>query len=162
MGGRTAAIIIKKSLASIFFFFSFLSFPISLARGFSLPKIPSTAYSIAPPESAVQTQISRKNWHYMVPFEVKNKTDIEKLIQSESQGVNISRPDSNRRISDGVLQFNRGPSDILGSRTCSDMEARFGFFGSPIQPADAIHMADLMVTNGFLSRWTCAGITALL
>ncbi len=38
---------------------------------------------------------------------------FEKLIQCESQGASISRPDSNGRMSDGILQFNRGPLDTL-------------------------------------------------
>ena len=42
------------------------------------------------------------------------------------------------------------------------MEKRFGFHGSPMIPADAIHMADLMISAGFLDRWTCAHILHLV
>jgi hypothetical protein len=98
---------------------------------------------------------------YTVPGTVKNVAIIEKLIQCESQGVNISRPDSNNLVSDGILQFNRGPSDILGSGTWGDMSIRFHITGSPIIPADAIRMADAMISAGFLQRWSCARILKL-
>jgi hypothetical protein len=118
-------------------------------------------YAIQPPKTP-QTIISGHGWTYTVPFEVHNVADIEKLISCESQGVNISRPDKGGLYSDGVLQFHRGASDIPGSGTWSDMERRFGFYGSPIIPSEAIHMADLMISNGYLGRWTCARITGLI
>ena len=61
-----------------------------------------------------------------------------------------------------MLQFNRGLSDTLGSGTWTDMEGRFHFYGSPINPTQAIHMADMMIGAGLLDRWTCAKITGLL
>lgn len=90
-----------------------------------------------------------------------NPEKLAKLIQCESDWVNISRPDSNNRISDGLLQFNRGASNILGSGTWADMEQRFKFYGSPIIPSDAIRMADMMIDAGFISRWTCAKMLGL-
>lgn len=77
-----------------------------------------------------------------MPFEVKNTADIEKLIQCESQGVNISRPDSDGIYSDGILQFHRGPLDTMQSSTWEDFSKSSGIVGSPIVPADAIKMAD--------------------
>ena len=121
----------------------------------------SGTYTVLPP-TASNTVISGKGWAYTVPFEVQNSSTIERLIQCESQGVNISRPDSNGRESDGILQFNRAPSDVLGSGTWSDMEHSFDFYGSPIVPADAIHMADIMISNGLVSRWTCARILKII
>jgi hypothetical protein len=97
-----------------------------------------------------------------VPGPIKNAAIIEKLIQCESQGVNVSRPDSNNLISDGILQFNRGASDVLGTGTWADMSTRFHIYGSPINPPDAIRMADAMISNGFLGRWTCARILGLV
>jgi len=144
-----------------------LVFPFSLALSVLITLIfsvstASAEYFITPPPSASYSVISGRGWAYIVPFLVENTADIEKLIQCESQGVNISRPDSNGRISDGLLQFNRGPSDVMGSGTWADMEHRFDFYGSPIAPSDAIHLADLMISNGFLGRWTCARLTGLL
>jgi hypothetical protein len=91
----------------------------------------------------------------MVTGAVKNSGIIEKLIQCESQGVNIARPDSNGLISWGVLQFN-------GTSTWQGMEQRFGYYGSPMLSGDAIHMADLMISGRFLDRWMCARILHLL
>jgi hypothetical protein len=64
-----------------------------------------------------------------VPFEVKNTADIEKLIQCESQGVNINRPDSNGLISWGIYQFNRTPprSDLQSSAGPSSFDIPFSF-----------------------------------
>jgi len=84
-----------------------------------------------------------------VPFPVHNAAKIEKLIQCESQGVNIAHPDSNHQISYGILQFN-------GTSTWDEAERRFSFHGSPLIPADAIHMADMMIDEGYIGRWTCA------
>lgn len=121
-----------------------------------------TAVYPVKPLPTIQTTLSGQGWAYTVPFPVENPYDIEQLISCESQGVNISRPDSDGLISDGVLQFHRDKSDVLGSGTWSDMEKRFDYYGSPIIPADAIKMADLMISAGFLGRWTCAHITGLL
>jgi hypothetical protein len=124
--------------------------------------IPAATITIRPPKSSVQSIISGRNWAYTVPFEVNHIIDINKLVQCESQGVNISRPDSNGLISDGILQFNRGPSDVLGSGAWQNMEQKFDFYGSPINPSDAIHMAGLMISAGFLRRWTYARLTRLI
>jgi hypothetical protein len=123
-------------------------------------------YSVFAPTHPVQVILSgvagHRPWSYTVPFPVQNTATLETLVSCESQGVNVSRPDSNHLVSDGILQFNRGPSDLLGSGTWADMEKRFHFYGSPIYPADAIHMADLMISNGYLARWSCARITRLI
>lgn len=120
----------------------------------------TAAYPVQPPQ-APQTLIFGQHWAYTADWPVTNTSTIEKLIQCESQGQNVSRPDSNGRESDGLLQFNRGPSDIMGSGTWADMEARFDFYGSPIIPSDAIHMADMAISAGMLSRWSCARIEHL-
>ena len=36
------------------------------------------------------------------------------------------------------------------------MEARFNFHGDPKNPAEAIHMADMMISHGLIGRWGCA------
>jgi hypothetical protein len=113
----------------------------------------TATYPVLPPKAS-QTLIFGRGWHYSVPFPVQNSSTIEKLIQCESQGVNISRPDSNHLISWGVLQFN-------GTSTWNEAEKQFGFYGSPIIPADAIHMADMMISAGEIGRWTCAKILGL-
>ena len=109
--------------------------------------VPTASYAIQPTKTP-QTLISGHGWAYTVPFPVHNAPKIEKLIQCESQGVNISRPDSNHQISWGILQFN-------GTSTWQEAEKRFNFKGSPIIPADAIHMADMMIDAGMGPRWTC-------
>jgi hypothetical protein len=111
------------------------------------------SYTIQPP-NAPHTSISGQGWAYTVPFPVHNVSKIEKLIQCESQGVNIARPDSNHKISWGLLQFN-------GTATWDEAENRFDFTGSPMIPADAIHMADMMIDAGMGNRWTCWKIQGL-
>src|SRR5579862_31977 len=94
-------------------------------------------------------EVSGKNWRYDLSFRVNNLLTVEKLIQCESQGQNISRVDSNGKISRGILQFN-------GTSTWNEMEQRFNFYGDPGNPPQAIHMADMMISNGLVGRWTCA------
>jgi hypothetical protein len=94
-------------------------------------------------------RIGGKRWHFDLDFPISNPLVVEKLIECESQGLNISRPDSNGQISWGVLQFN-------GTSTWNEMERRFHFYGDPRNPPEAIHMADIMISNGFVGRWTCA------
>jgi hypothetical protein len=101
------------------------------------------------------TVLQGSNWAYFVPFPVKNKEIIEKLISCESQGINEGRPDPNGSINWGILQFN-------GSSTWQEMEARFNLHGSPMIPADAIRMADAMISGGFVGRWTCAHLLDLV
>lgn len=77
------------------------------------------------------------------------------LYSEEQLFPRSSRPDmrgGNGRQSDGILQFNRDKSHLLGSGTWADMEKRFDFRGSPIVPDDAIHMADLMISAGLIER----------
>ena len=94
-------------------------------------------------------QIEGKNWRYDLNFPVYNSSMIQKLIECESQGLNIARPDSNGQMSWGILQFN-------GTSTWREMEQRFHFYGDPRNPPEAIHMADMMISSGLAGRWTCA------
>jgi len=103
----------------------------------------------------LETFISGPQWAYTVPFAVKNKGTIEKLIQCESRGMNISRPDSDGIMSDGILQFHRGPADTLASSTWEDFSQASGITGSPKNPADAIRMTDWAISHGLGPHWTC-------
>ena len=94
-------------------------------------------------------EVSGKNWRYDLSFPVRNLSTVEQLIQCESQGQNISRVDTNGQLSLGILQFN-------GTSTWNEMEHRFDFYGDPRNPSQAIHMADMMISDGFVGRWTCA------
>ena len=120
-----------------------------------------TAYYPIQPSKTPQTVISGRGWAYTVPFPVHNVQTIEKLIQCESQGVNISRPDSDGIISDGILQFHRGPLNTMQSSTWEFFSRASGITGSPIIPADAIRMADWSIDHGLLDHWTCAQILKL-
>ena len=93
-----------------------------------------------------------------------NSTDIKKLVKCESDGENVSRPDSDGIISDGILQFHRASStpDIAGSGTWSWMSKVSGIKGSPNNPRDAILMTDWAIDSGYLSHWSCARILKLL
>lgn len=92
---------------------------------------------------------------------LKNAKLIDRLIQCESSGRNISRPDSDGINSDGILQFHRGKHNTMDGGTLQDMSRRSGITGSPMIPEDAKRMSDWMIENGFLSRWTCAKILGL-
>jgi len=103
----------------------------------------------APGRTMPVAELSGKNWRYDLSFPVRNLSTVEQLIQCESQGQNISRVDSNGQVSRGILQFN-------GTSTWNEMEHRFDFYGDPRNPTAAIHMADMMISDGLVGRWTCA------
>jgi len=103
----------------------------------------------------LETFISGPRWGYSLPFAVKNKATIEKLIQCESGGMNVSRPDSDGIISDGILQFHRGPTDTMAGGTWEDFSQASGIRGSPKNPADAIRMTDWAISHGLGPHWTC-------
>jgi hypothetical protein len=107
------------------------------------------------------TFIAGPRWAYTVPFGVRNKAAIEKLIQCESHGLNVSRPDSDGITSDGILQFHRGPSDTLAGGTWKDFSQASGITGSPKDPIDAIRMTDWAISHGLGSHWTCWRIRKL-
>jgi hypothetical protein len=106
-------------------------------------------------QAATETVLSGPRWRFVVPFAVTNKTDIERLIECESGGRNVSLPDSDGITSDGVLQFHRGPGDTLSSSTWEDFSRASGFRGSPKDPVEAIRMTDWAISHGLGPRWTC-------
>jgi hypothetical protein len=101
------------------------------------------------------TFVSGPRWGYALPFPVKHKATIEKLIQCESRGMNVSVPDSDGIISDGILQFHRGPADTMAGGTWEDFSRASGIRGSPKNPADAIKMTDWAIGHGLGPHWTC-------
>jgi hypothetical protein len=101
-----------------------------------------------PGEAAPLGKVSGKNWRYELSFPVYNSSKLGSLIQCESQGLNISSIDSQGQMHQGILQFD--------GRTWNEMEQRFDFHGDPRNPAEAIHMADMMISSGLIARWTCA------
>ena len=111
-------------------------------------------YAVAP-TMPLETFVSGPQWTYTVRFAVKNKAIIEKLIQCESRGMNISQPDADGIMSDGILQFHRGPTDGMAGGTWEDFSQASGIMGSPKNPADAIRMTDWAISHGFGPRWTC-------
>ncbi len=114
---------------------------VMIHRPVEVISVPSKAMTVA--------EIPGKSWRYDLSFPVHNLSTVERLIQCESQGQNISRIDSNGQVSRGILQFN-------GTSTWNEMEHRFRFYGDPGNPPEAIHMADMMISNGLVGRWTCA------
>jgi hypothetical protein len=145
-GERTAPIIEKL------FYLLFLSLPFVTLIQTVLARPDEYAVTQRIP---LETFISGPQWAYTVPFAVKNKATIEKLIQCESRGMNISRPDSDGIMSDGILQFHRGPADTLASSTWEDFSQASGITGSPKNPADAIRMTDWAISHGLGPHWTC-------
>jgi hypothetical protein len=138
-------------------------FSISAISPFIARSIPSRVLSVVPPHTAFNSVISGQGWAYTVGFRVENPSDIEKLIQCESQGVNISRPDSDGIVSDGILQFHRSSRTApLGSGTWAWMSSLSGIQGSPIDPASAIRMTDWAISHGWIGQWSCARIQHLI
>jgi hypothetical protein len=111
-------------------------------------------YNAARPAMS-ETVLAGPRWEYVVPFAVSNKKDIERLIECESGGRNISELDSDGVISDGVLQFHRGPKDTLSNGTWEDFSRASGLTGSPKNPVEAIRMTDWAISHGLGPRWTC-------
>jgi hypothetical protein len=107
------------------------------------------------PQRFLETFISGPQWSYTVPFAVRNKTTIEKLIQCESRGMNVSRPDDDGIMSDGILQFHRGPTDTMAGGTWEDFSRASGITGSPKNPTDAIRMTDWAISHGLGPHWGC-------
>jgi hypothetical protein len=107
------------------------------------------------PEMARQTFLAGPQWAYAVPFAVRNKAAIQKLIECESRGMNVSRPDDDGITSDGILQFHRGPADTMAGGTWEDFSRASGIAGSPKNPADAIRMTDWAISHGLGPRWAC-------
>jgi hypothetical protein len=103
----------------------------------------------------LETVVSGPQFTYTVPFAVKNKAAIGKLIECESRGMNVSRPDDDGIMSDGILQFHRGPGDTLAGGTWEDFSRASGIKGSPRDPADAIRMTDWAISHGLGPHWTC-------
>ena len=124
------------------------------------------AYAITPiPPKVVQTPLraeSSHQWHVYTPAEIDellqntaNPVILKKLISCESQDTNIARMDSNHQMSYGLLQFN-------GTATWQEFSALANVSGSPMIPDDAVKVADWMISNGSLGRWTCAHILKLV
>ena len=107
------------------------------------------------PRIRLETFVSGPQWTYTVPFAVRNKATIEKLIQCESRGMNISQPDADGIMSDGILQFHRGPAGTMAGGTWEDFSRASGITGSPKNPADAIRMTDWAISHGLGPHWTC-------
>ncbi len=133
-------------------FLLFLSLPFITLIQTVLARTGESAVTRQQPQ---ETVLSGPQWTYTVPFIVTNKAEIEKLIQCESRGINISERDSDGIISDGILQFHRGPTDSLASSTWEDFSRASGIIGSPRDPADAIRMADWAISHGLGAHWTC-------
>ena len=144
-----------KVVKTLFFLF-FVSIPFVTLLQTVFAKTETTIREYAFARQPVpETVLSGSQWAYSVPFEVQNKAEIEKLIDCESAGLNVSGPDSDGLISDGILQFHRGPEDTLTRSTWEDFSKASGIAGSPMNPADAIRMADWAVSHGYGPRWTC-------
>lgn len=88
---------------------------------------------------------------------VHNPETIKKLIKCESYAQNVSRPDSDGIISDGILQFHRDKKypDVVGSGTWSEFSKQSGIMGSPLNPYQAILMTDWAIDHNLATRWSC-------
>ena len=108
---------------------------------------------------AIQGNASRDIW---AQFSDVNRHDGWLLGKCESQLQNVSRPDSNGRLSDGIWQYNRGPGNSIASGTWGDFSRRSGITGSPLDPIAAAKMTNWAIDAGLLGHWTCAHILRLV
>ena len=121
-------------------------------------------------KEAVLISRNNPNLDYKIPYsqlflvyqivdklKVHNAETIKKLIRCESNGENVSRPDSDGIISDGILQYHRSKKspDIAGSGTWDDFSKESGIKGSPNNVSDAIRMTDWAIDNGKIGHWSC-------
>jgi hypothetical protein len=145
-------------------FLSLIFASISLATALlAIPR--SIAVSPLPPayKTILRGRAGGHNWSFTVPFQIHNVNAIEALISCESQGVNISKPDSDGVASDGILQFHRAKSTpaLIGSGTWAWMASSSGIKGTPIWPTDAIKMTDWAISHNLGSQWSCWHIAGL-
>lgn len=145
-----------KKFYVLFVFLSVVFFPkvYAISPSINIPtqntiKSPHVAYSNHKGTVYTQAQIDK------LTEGAKNTTIIRTLIKCESQNTNLERMDSNGKMSYGLLQFN-------GTATWKQFSALADVSGSPLNPPDAIKVADWMISHGELHRWTCAYITGLL
>lgn len=83
----------------------------------------------------------------------KHPSIIRKLVVCESQFTNIKRIDSNNFYSYGILQYQK--------QTWDEWSKKSGIKGNPMNPDEAVIMADWALDNGLLSNWSCAKIMKL-
>src|ERR1035441_8723838 len=140
-----------------------ISFVILLSL-FCLSKAPAAQYSIIPKVEAENAPraISAPLWTHYSQAQIDKLTSgtfhpyiLRTLIKCESQNTNIARIDSNGAMGWGLLQFN-------GTSTWNQYAPQANVTGSPMNPKDAIKVADYMISIGQLHRWTCARLTGLL
>ena len=155
--GQRSTPLIEKLLYLLFLSLPFVTLiQTVLARpGSSGTTLSSEDQSTVTRPVSLETFVSGPRWGYALPFPVKHKATIEKLIQCESGGMNVSVPDSDGIISDGILQFHRGPADTMAGGTWEDFSRTSGIRGSPKNPADAIKMTDWAISHGLGPHWTC-------
>jgi hypothetical protein len=78
-----------------------------------------------------------------------------KVDPMRSQGVNITTPDLDGRLSIGILQYHLGPLNTEQSSTWELFSKASGLKGSPAIQSDAIRMTDWAINNGLGPHWTC-------
>jgi len=145
----------RKGMAERVFFVLFLALPAVTLIQSVLFRAEAQAVTRRDDPYPQETVLAGSGWTFTVPFPVNNKQDIEDLIACESGGQNVSLPDSDGIISDGILQFHRGPNDTMSGSTWEDFSKASGITGSPRNPTDAIRMADWAISHDLGPRWTC-------
>ena len=126
------------------------------------PQVGKIALNATTGQIGGKKTILREVWQVYTQAQIDELTEntenpiiLRKLIGCESQNTNVARMDSNHQMSYGILQFN-------GKATWNEYAPLAGITGSPMNPAEAIKVADYMISNGELHRWTCAHILKLL
>jgi hypothetical protein len=136
------------ALLTLFSFLPSRNYVIQPVLAQSVKNVP-TVTTAPRPKVYTQAQIDEMTANTLHPYILRT------LIKCESQNTNVARMDSNGLMSYGILQFN-------GSSTWATWARRSGVSSTPMNPTAAIKVADFMIANGQLHRWTCAYITGLL
>jgi hypothetical protein len=100
---------------------------------------PASALTLAAPTPPVIDEVTQIP---IYPLPV-----VQRLIQCESSGRNVTIIDSNGLHSRGILQFQ--------DKTWEWFSKLSGIKGTSTNPNDAIRMANWAVQNGYGPHWTC-------
>ena len=142
---------ILKTLCIAAFFLSLFLAPPAVYKVSAAPQAPKAATVNFEPRPRVYSQAEIDQ----MTADTLHPAILRTLIKCESQNTNVARLDSNDLMSYGLLQFN-------GTATWLEFSPLANVSGSPMNPTDAIKVADYMISIGELKRWTCAKLTGLL
>jgi hypothetical protein len=151
MGQADSRQLLKHYLLCTILFSSLFLAPSAVYRVHASPKLqkPAQASFESRPREYSHAEIDE------ITAGTKHPYILRTLIKCESENTNVARLDSNHLMSYGLLQFN-------GTATWQEYSPLASVSGTPMNPIDAVKVADWMISHGQLKRWSCAKLTGLL